>query len=265
MMDFIYSIPSFLLFLIISALCILISFIATKYAYHRVPLKIRYEQNPGVVCISALLGIIYAILVGFIILYELNNYNKADEAETAEAKAMFAIYRVADVLPEPSATKIRNLAIDYAKNVIVNEWPTMANRKPVNNTGVTIINEISEEIRSFKNVRIAHPITIQALNQLSLTNNLLFDDHQQRVDKIHSSISANIWFVLLLGTVLIMGINCILGMELRLHLFCITSLSLMISGIIYLIITLDHPYRGDFSIQPTTFISTMEYIKLKTP
>lgn len=256
-------VPSFLIFILISVICIFISLIATMLVHRHVPLKFRNQENQGIVCVSTLLGMVYAILVGFIVLYELNNYNNANQAEVAEAKDMFAIFRLAKVLPEPSSTKIRNLATDYANNVIQNEWPTMARGEVVDKKGVLIISEISKEIRSFNHIRADGTIAINALNQISLATNALFDDHQERVDKIHSSISTNIWFVLLLGTLLTIGINCVLGMEFRLHVFCMVSIALMVSAILYLIITLDHPYRGDFSIQPVTFKSTVEYINSK--
>src|SRR5688572_11658003 len=120
MTPLISTIPSFLLFIIISFLCFLLSFAATKLVHHYVPLKFRTAENDSIICVSALLGMIYAILIGFIVLYELNNYNNASNAEIAEAKEMFTIYREARVLPEPSATNIRNFALEYANNVITN-------------------------------------------------------------------------------------------------------------------------------------------------
>lgn len=108
MTDFIYNIPNSLLFLLICVVCIIISLIVIRFVHFKVPVKFRYEQNQSVICISQLIGIIYAIVIGFIILYELNNFNKASEAETAEAKAMFAIFRMAHALPDPRAPKYEN-------------------------------------------------------------------------------------------------------------------------------------------------------------
>jgi hypothetical protein len=264
MTTFIANISSFLLFIFICFVCFFISYLATRLVHTYVPLKFRNDENQSIACVSSLLGMIYAVLVGFIVLYELNNYNIASAAEVAEAKEMFTIFRDAKVLPEPSSTNIRNLAVDYANNVITSEWPAMARGEKVDNTGILIIAKISNEIRSFKNIRSDSTTNINALTSISLANNALFDDHQERVDRIHSSISNNIWFVLILGTLVTIGINCVLGMEYRLHIFCMGSISLMISAILYLIVTLDHPYRGEFSIQPTTFISTVDYIKEET-
>jgi len=263
MVDFIYNVPSFLLFIVISFIAIGISFFAIKLVHRHVPSKFRYEDNQAIICTSALIGIIYAILIGFTILYELNNFNKADDAESAEAKAVFSIFRVARVLPEPSATKVRGLAVDYIKNVIYHEWPLMEKGKLVDKIGIQMIENISRELRSFTNIRAYDAITLEALNTLALNTNNLFDIHEERVSKVHTALTTNIWFVLLLGTFLTIAINFILGMEFRFHFICVASIALMVSAVLYLVITLNHPYRGDFSIQPSTFIATLDYIQLK--
>jgi len=260
MIDLIYNSSSFLLFLFLCLVCIAMSFLITKLVHYYIPFKLRCEENQSITCVSAVIGIIYAILVGFIVLYELNNFNKADEAENAEAKSMFAIFRMAKVLPEPQSTQMRKLAIDYADNTINNEWPTMALGKPVDKKGAEIIEDLSRILQSFTNLQATDPIVLRALNNIAINTNNLFDSRQERVVKIHTALSANIWFVLLLGTFLTIGINSILGMEARLHLVCNISISLMVAAVLYLIVTLDRPYRGDFAIQPSTFKATLEYL-----
>jgi hypothetical protein len=264
MENLIYSAPSFIIFALICIVCILISFVVTKLVHRYIPLKFRYAENQAIVCISAFLGILYAMLVGFTILYELNSFNKADDAEDTEAKAMYTIYRLARSLPEPTSTNIRAMIVAYGDNVVNNEWPALANGKHVDKTGVTIIGNIASELRSYKNLQGVDPVVINALNAISINASELFDDHQVRVSKIHSSINGNIWFVLLLGSFLCIAINCMLGMELRLHLACTIFVAFMVSAVLYLIITLDRPYRGDFSIKPDTFISTLDYMKPHT-
>jgi hypothetical protein len=264
MVNLIYDMPGILLFIVICLACILIACIITVLTHFYIPLKARYEENVATACISAFIGIIYAMLVGFTVLYELNTFNKADDAEDTEAKAMYATFRLARLLPEPTSTQIRNLIIEYANTVINKEWPLLANGKHVNRDGVEIIEKINFDIRAFKITDVVNPAVISTLNALAINASNLFDDHQERVAKIHNSISPNIWFVLLLGSLLAIAINCMLGMEIRMHYICILFVSFMISAVLYLIITLDRPYRGDFSIQPTTFISTLEYIQPST-
>jgi len=260
MVKLIYNAPSFLLFISIALLCVFISCVAIKLIDHYVPLKFRYQENPSTVSVSALLGIIYAVLVGFIVFYEFNYINKLEEAENSEAKAMFSIYRTAVILPEPNATQIRTLIFDYAQHTINYEWPNMQEGKPIDNSGTLLIENISKQIRSFKNLHKLNPDVFKALNEISINTNALFDAHHARISQIHSVISPNIWFVLLLGSFLTLAVNYMLGMDFRLHMVSITFISLMIAAILYLVITLDRPYQGDFSVAPKTFIASLEYM-----
>jgi len=261
MVDTIYNMPNSLLFIFISFLTIVISFICTLLVHQFIPMSYRYRENNALVSVSAMIGVIYAILVGFTILYELNNFNKAEQAEIEEAKTAFTVFRLAHMLPEQNGSKIRVQILNYLQNTIENEWPSMIQGKHVNNDGVIILEKIFKELHVVKNTKLKD-IQLNALNNISLSTSTLFNFHQDRVSKLHSSLSPNLWFVILLGTFLTIGINFILGMELRLHLVCISGVSLIVSAILFLIITLDRPYRGDFPIKPNTFQSTLEYLNL---
>lgn len=261
MVDTFYNMPNFVLFIFISFITILISFIAVIFVNQFISLTYRYRENEALVSVSAIIGVIYAILVGFTILYELNNYNKADQAEIEEAKTAFTIFRLAHMLPEKNAETIRVQIVNYLQNVIDNEWPSMIQGKHVNDEGINIIEKIFKQLHFAKNVKLKD-IQLNSLNNISMSTNTLFNLHEDRVSKLHTSLSPNLWFVILLGAFLTIGINLILGMEFRLHLACIAGVALMVSGIIFLIVTLDRPYRGDFPIKPNTFKSTLEYLNL---
>lgn len=260
MVDLIYNASGFVLFLFISFILIGFSIITTKLVHRHIPLKFRYAENQAIVCVSAIIGIIYAILIGFTVLYELSAFDKADRSEDEEAKTLFSIFRYSRMLPDPAGTLIRSKVAEYAKYVVENEWPAMASGKHINGAGTQIIESISKQIRTLRITGKESESQKIILNNISIATNSLFDDHEERLARLNATLSPNIWFVLILGTVLTIGINFILGMEYRLHLACVSAISLMISAVVFLMVTLDRPYRGDFATQPDTFKSTLHYI-----
>lgn len=262
MINLIYDLPNFALFFLFYFLLLIFSFLALFLIHRKVPLSFRYQENAAVISISELIGIIYAVLVGFTILYELNSFNKADQAEKEEAKLMFTIYRQARALPEPERSTIRDQIVLYANNAIFKEWPDLSKGHSVDKTGLLIINNISNSIYDLMIKANLSDAVRNAINNLSLSNNALFDAHQERVSLTTSSLSPSLWFVLILGSLLTVAINFILGMHIRLHLACVAGIAMMVSAVFYLIVTLDRPYRGDFSIEPKTFLATLEYINL---
>jgi hypothetical protein len=208
-----------------------------------------------------LLGIIYAILIGFTILFELGAFDKAENSSNTEGRILYSIYHNTKNLPGLGASKIRNQVVKYAENVIDNEWPAMDSGNKVDSKGIVIIENIQKEIRSYNLSKLNNTIAINALNNIAMATNTLYDLHQERTLEIHTTLNNHIWFVLLLASILTLGVNYILGMEYRLHILCVTLISIMIATIIFLIVGLDRPYQGDLSVHPKTFISTLEYIR----
>ena len=75
------------------------------------------------------LGILFALLVGFIAVEVWNNYDKAKVAVATEASALRAIVLLAGTFPEEQKTRIYAL-VDRHIEVAVNEgWPAMAQHR----------------------------------------------------------------------------------------------------------------------------------------
>ena len=75
------------------------------------------------------LGILFALLVGFIAVEVWNNYDKAKVAVATEASALRAVVLLAGTFPEEQKTRIYAL-IDRHIEVAVNEgWPAMAQQQ----------------------------------------------------------------------------------------------------------------------------------------
>lgn len=261
MPEFIYHLSSVPLFAFLCLSLVFICVVAITLAYYFIPLHFRYQENTAIVSCSAFLGVTYAILIGFTILYELNAFDKADMAESLEGHTAYTIFRYAKDLPAPSATKIRTLIEDYAQNAVAQEWPAMNTGKPADPTGKKIIENIMEEVNLIKTSSIS---VSNDLNEVAVATSSLFELHNERVSKVHSTLNGHIWFVLVLTTFLTLGINCLLGMDYLLHIISLTLMSVMIATIMYLIIGLDRPYQGDFVVRPESLASTLEYIKLVT-
>jgi hypothetical protein len=72
------------------------------------------------------LGILFALLVGFIAVEVWNNYDKAKAAVSTEASALRAIVLLAGNFPEEQKTHIYVLIDRHIEEAINKEWPTMA-------------------------------------------------------------------------------------------------------------------------------------------
>jgi hypothetical protein len=132
--------------------------------------------------------------------------------------------------------------------------------KSLDKIALTHITAISDALNSLRKDKTLTTEQSSDLDQLYFMNNILFDVHEERAAKVHLSLMPGMWLVLILGTILTLSMTTILGMEQRLHMACVIAASLMVSSVVYLVITVDRPYRGDFAVQPDTLIATLKFI-----
>ena len=75
------------------------------------------------------LGILFALLVGFIAVEVWNNFDKAKGAVASEASALRAVVLLAGTFPEEQKTRIYALVDRHIDEAINKEWPTMARHR----------------------------------------------------------------------------------------------------------------------------------------
>src|SRR5271156_1600075 len=125
MPEFIYQLSSIQLFIFLNVVLFLVSFTVISLVRRRIPLDFRYQENTAIVSCSALLGIIYAVLIGFTILYQFSAFDKIESDENQEGATLYNIYQSSSSLPAASAAKIQSFVRDYARNAVNYEWPAL--------------------------------------------------------------------------------------------------------------------------------------------
>jgi hypothetical protein len=68
----------------------------------------------------------YAVLLAFVFLLAFQSYNSARSAAEAEATATASLYHDADAFQAPIAARLHGEVVCYARSVIYQEWPAMA-------------------------------------------------------------------------------------------------------------------------------------------
>ena len=75
------------------------------------------------------LGILFALLVGFIAVEVWNNFDKAKLAVATEASALRAVVLLSGNFPDEQKTRIYALIDRHIEESINKEWPAMAHRR----------------------------------------------------------------------------------------------------------------------------------------
>jgi hypothetical protein len=137
------------------------------------------------------------------------------------------------------------------------EWKEMKEGHRVSNQGDLIIDHMADQIYLYKGNGHSEALVVPDILQEVKT---LYNARQQRIHLSFSALSPQIWLVIIIGTILTLAINYLFGMNFYLHIVSVSAAALMAASIIYLLITLDRPFQGDFIVEPDAFKELQKYI-----
>lgn len=262
MFDFLFNLPSALVFVSLVLFTVFVSVGLVFLVRKHIPITMRYQDNAGVANTSALISIIYGVLAGLMALFCINNINYASDAVQREANSVSNLYRSSQWLTDPVRAKMVEDVKLYLNEVIGVEWVALKNGKIPGNKGRVIIDDMMQQLSQY-NIVTAKDSVIMA-NILDEIKNL-YNAREQRIHMSFSELSPETWIVILLGSILTIAINFLLGMNFYLHLLTVTFVAIMTSSMVFLLITLDKPFQGDFVVEPGALQAVQEYVEKFDP
>ena len=195
------------------------------------------------------LGILFALLVGFIAVEVWNNYDKAKVAVATEASALRAVVLLAENFPEEQKTHIYALIDRHIEEAMNKEWPAMAqHRATLSTLRANALIEALHDTLTLKpaddSQRTAQPEMVKAL-QMAL------DARRQRIVVSESTVGRVKWAgILLMGLFTLVAIAMVHSDN---RLTCAIALTLFASGIalsLLLIAAYSRPFTGEISVRP---------------
>lgn len=255
MLDFIYSHSNYSLFV---AVCLIatIPSLAITYLIRRFKLLVlRESYGDAIAGLSAAIGIIYAVLAGFAALHGVENLKKADDCVDQEAQIIVSIYHDAKTFDQEERLAVKKELVNYITTAINVEWPLMRNGK-----SVAFDKErepISNLLHILQNIEPKNYVQKLAIRSMYSDIESLDNVHLQRIFTSESSISKDLWLPLIVSSILTLASCFVFKLNLRLHLVLITFVSVTVSSMFFLLLALDHPFRGEFSVTPEALQSVL--------
>ena len=195
------------------------------------------------------LGILFALLVGFIAVEVWNNYDKAKVAVASEASALRAVVLLAEAFPEEEKTRIYALIDRHIDEAVNKEWPAMARqRATLSALRANALIEMLHDTMTLKPVddsqRIAQPEMMRALHTA-------LDARRQRIVVSQSAVGMVKWAgILLQGLCALVAIAMVHSDN---RLACAIAMTLFATGIalsLLLIAAYSRPFTGEISVRP---------------
>jgi len=210
--------------------------------------------------LSQVVGMMFAILLGFMVGDAMSRFSTARTTTQQEAASLADVFRLADGLPSSNKTRVQNLCLQYADEVINVEWPMLA-RKKSSKAAWDTYSQLSKECVTYQPVSQEQSNVQQSLLPAVIS---LGDNRRLRVEGLNSNLSPILWWVLMLGGFATMIFTYFFGgSNHKIQLVMVAIVSLVICLNIFLLACYDDPFSGDVMVQPSAFQTEVELFKME--
>jgi hypothetical protein len=193
--------------------------------------------------------VFYGLLLGLIAVTAYQGVSEAGSNVTREAAALSALYEDVSRYPEPYGQNLRWLLRDYTRYVIKYAWP-LQQRGIVPEEGTIRAEAFHDRLLDFQPRTPAQEILhAEAMRQL----NHFLECRRMRLFSVKSALPASMWYVMILGAVLTIAMCWLFDMKFITHLVLGGILSAYLGTMMFLIIDMNQPFRGDVSITAEAF------------
>ena len=259
-MFWIYDIPVWLLGISTIMLFIMGSLLGLVVSRKWIYLKMRLsnESNEAINGYFAGVGVLYGLLLGLVAVAAWGNFENVGDIASKESAAIAALYRDVSALDQPAKKSLQQELEKYTRYVIQVDWP--AHQKgELPSGGTLILSEFHRHLGNYPPQSIQQQIL---MSEAVSAFNKLIEVRRSRLSAVNSGIPAVFWVTILFGTFFTIALSYFFHVSsFRTHIVLTTVYSGFLGSAIFLIMALDHPFRGDFSVSPDDYVFMLERLK----
>ena len=249
------NIPTVVLGIIIVSLYVIFSIVGL-YIIRAFHLLQKFKLHNDVAgFIFATLGVIYAVILAFLVIVTWQSYDEAEKNVTREANYIASIYRDTRPLPTSFRNELKEDLINYVNTIINDEWKIMSRgeRSPkVQQAQDEIWRLFSSYTPKNETQKIFFAESVKKLNDSC-------EMRRMRLLKANSGIHPILYFVLIVGGIITVAFTLFFGAENFVPQLIMTSmLAAMIAIALFTVITLDYPFMGDISVNADIFKNVLK-------
>ncbi|RBY82467.1 hypothetical protein DQ238_04015 [Geodermatophilus sp. TF02-6] len=214
----------------------------------RWPAMARGEHNDVVGFIIAVVGVIYAVLLAFVVIVAWENFDEAEGIVGQEASALRSIYRESAAFPPETRDRLHDLVVEYSETVIDDEWPAMAREEPGDPGVGEVLDRMAETIAT---VPATTPAEAEFVGAEAERLSQLVSFRSQRIDYADRGIPGVLWIALIVGGIVTIGFALLFGLQRAvLHSLMVGSLAALVGVLLFVAVVINYPFAGDVAVQP---------------
>jgi hypothetical protein len=194
-------------------------------------------------------GVIYAVLLGFMVVGEWEAYDAARANTGEEAAVLVPLYRQTTVMDAKGRDAMRKVLREYAEHV-VEGWERFANGQRNRRAGHDaneLLSVIGSLIFENKSQELVAAQFLQTYSQLVL-------DRNKRYVQAADSLSWLMWFAAIAGGIVTITMSFILYMERCWpQVVAVSVMAGLIGTLLFTMALLSRPFLGPLAIEPSPF------------
>ncbi len=214
------------------------------------------ERDSGTAAIlHGFIGVVYAVALGLIVVGVQGSFGDVAQASQKEASAAGDFYRTSQGMADSTGADWGTRARSYVDMVVKDEWPAVQKGGESPATWA-LLDDLYHRVVVYKPTT---PKESLIYGQVLADAQSILDARRERLFKGTDGMDQTTWFVVLLGAIITVGFTCLFSMENRRVQAVLTSLTGAMFGLmIFLIVAMDYPLRGSFSVSPDAFVRQQE-------
>lgn len=206
----------------------------------------------------AVVGTFYAVLLGLVVVDAMAHFEQAMQIVQTESNCLADVYLLAERLPEPQHSRVRNLCRTYAEQVVTLEWSAMERAQmsgEARRTAVALAQSLDDFEPQTEAQKTVYPCILQNIAEL-------WDKRRDRAGTAEYGIPTVEWVSLILGgvvTVFFAGLFSVGNTRLQ---TVITILMAFVIGLnLYLVCLFGYPFAGELSVSRHPFVVDLDVFR----
>lgn len=216
-----------------------------------VPNIVKGEHNDVAGFLIAVVGVVYAVTLAFIVIVTWEGYRDARSTVHHEAGALRSLYRDSRALPEPTRTQLGALALRYGEEIAGDEWAAL-DRGESSRAAFDLVTQMFDTLSGAVVTTPAQEAFLaEALGRL----NDVAEHRAERISVAEEGLLSILWAAIIVGGGVTVGFALLFGVsDQRLHYLMVGAFAMVLALQILVILVLSHPFSGDLAVSPEPFL-----------
>jgi hypothetical protein len=248
----VYDLPEWQFFILCNLLFISFSLLGTFFFSRKFEkmFSLTAEHNSTVATFLATSGVFYGITLGLIAVGTFENYNSVESTVNNESSSLGTLYGNVEILEDSSKVKMLTTLKDYTTFIVDTAWE-LQKEGVISDRGNEIMHAFQKQLSHYEPKSEKDKILY---NEVFKQLNTLIKDRRLRLNSVSSALPSAIWIILFLGAFVNIALTwCLVINNKKLDIIMNVLSGLLLGSLIFLIASMDNPYRGDFSVSPQSF------------